>query len=161
MTTREAAERWGTRRGNVVRWCQKGNIPGAKVVGNTWFIPDNAQKPDTKPGRPLAWEPPEEEEPVLELPEPPQKAPTYLSKGKCEELIKTYLQAVAEAYRAYNPEGVYLAASVSGDVIRVNNSFWSYDCHKPIDMRWEVDSNGNAGEGQGDSSGVHGAGTED
>jgi hypothetical protein len=65
------------------------------------------------------------------------------------------------AYKAYNPQGAYLAVAINGGTIRVNNSYWSYDWQRPVDMRWEVDSNGNAGEGQGDSSGVHGAGTED
>ena len=45
LSTKEAAEKWGICRRRIQVLCSNGRIPGAAQVGNTWIIPENAEKP--------------------------------------------------------------------------------------------------------------------
>ena len=45
-TTTQMAEKWGISRRRVTTLCREGRIEGAILLGNTWLIPDDAQKPD-------------------------------------------------------------------------------------------------------------------
>ena len=46
LTTTEIAKKWGLSRRRVTTYCTNGRIDGAIMKGNTWLIPDNAQKPE-------------------------------------------------------------------------------------------------------------------
>lgn len=46
LTTSEMAEKWDISRRRVTVLCSQGRIEGAIVKGNTWLIPENAEKPD-------------------------------------------------------------------------------------------------------------------
>lgn len=39
------AEKWGLSERSVRNYCAQGRISGAKLIGKTWFIPENAQRP--------------------------------------------------------------------------------------------------------------------
>ena len=39
-------KKWGLSRRRVTTYCTNGRIDGAIMKGNTWLIPDNAQKPE-------------------------------------------------------------------------------------------------------------------
>lgn len=55
ISVEEAAKKWGLSIRNVQIHCQKGNIPGAALLGNRWQIPESASRPKRKPrsaGRP-------------------------------------------------------------------------------------------------------------
>lgn len=45
LTTVQTAEKWNISRRRVSKLCSEGRIKGAKLMGNVWFIPDNAEKP--------------------------------------------------------------------------------------------------------------------
>ena len=46
LTTTQMAEKWEISRRRVTTLCKEGRIEGAMLRGNTWLIPDDAQKPD-------------------------------------------------------------------------------------------------------------------
>lgn len=46
LSVTEAAERWGISARSVRNYCAQGRVPGAFLVGKTWSIPEDAQKPD-------------------------------------------------------------------------------------------------------------------
>ena len=46
LTTSQMAEKWEISRRRVTTLCREGRIEGAILRGNTWLIPDDAQKPD-------------------------------------------------------------------------------------------------------------------
>ena len=46
LTTSQVAEKWEISRRRVTTLCREGRIEGAILRGNTWLIPDDAQKPD-------------------------------------------------------------------------------------------------------------------
>ena len=46
LTTSEMAKKWDTSRRRVTTLCAQGRIEGAILKGNTWLIPENAEKPD-------------------------------------------------------------------------------------------------------------------
>lgn len=48
ITTKEAAERWNITDRRVLQYCNNGRITGAKKMGNTWLIPQTANKPADK-----------------------------------------------------------------------------------------------------------------
>lgn len=45
LTTTEMARNWNISRRRITRLCGEGRIEGAVLKGNTWLIPDDAQKP--------------------------------------------------------------------------------------------------------------------
>lgn len=45
IATKEAAKNWGITDRMVVYHCSAGRIKGAKKIGNTWLVPDDAEKP--------------------------------------------------------------------------------------------------------------------
>ena len=46
LTTSEMAIKWDISRRRVTTLCAEGRIEGAILKGNTWLIPENAEKPD-------------------------------------------------------------------------------------------------------------------
>ena len=46
LTTSEMAKKWDISRRRVTTLCAQGRIDGAILKGNTWLIPENAEKPD-------------------------------------------------------------------------------------------------------------------
>ena len=48
LTTKQVAEKWGISQRRVAKLCSEGRIEGAKVMGKTWVIPDNTEKPEDK-----------------------------------------------------------------------------------------------------------------
>ena len=46
LTTSEMAKKWDISRRRVTTLCSQGRIEGAILKGNTWLIPENAEKPD-------------------------------------------------------------------------------------------------------------------
>lgn len=45
ITTTEAGKKWGVSSRRVGVLCSEGRIPDVQKAGNTWLIPDNAEKP--------------------------------------------------------------------------------------------------------------------
>ncbi len=46
LTTSEMAKKWDISRRRVTTLCAQGRIDGAILKGNTWLIPEYAEKPD-------------------------------------------------------------------------------------------------------------------
>ena len=46
LTTSEMVKKWDISRRRVTTLCAEGRIEGAILKGNTWLIPENAEKPD-------------------------------------------------------------------------------------------------------------------
>lgn len=44
LTTTETAKRWGISARRIDLLCSQERVKGAEKVGNTWLIPDNAEK---------------------------------------------------------------------------------------------------------------------
>ena len=45
ISTKEAAEKWNFRKESVSNAARGGRIPGAKLIGGEWYIPEDAEKP--------------------------------------------------------------------------------------------------------------------
>ena len=45
LTTTETSTRWGISARRIALLCSQGRVKGAEKVGNTWLIPDTAEKP--------------------------------------------------------------------------------------------------------------------
>lgn len=53
MTFTEAGKKWGVKRGTLDVWKRRGKLNGLIKIGNTYFIPEDSEKPKPKPsGRP-------------------------------------------------------------------------------------------------------------
>ena len=48
MSVKDAAQKWNLSERSVRKYCAEGRISGAMLVGTTWMIPDNAEKPKRK-----------------------------------------------------------------------------------------------------------------
>lgn len=46
LTTTQIAKKWNISRRRVSKLCAEGRIEGAKMMGNIWFVPESAQKPE-------------------------------------------------------------------------------------------------------------------
>ena len=46
LTVAKMAEKWGISERSVRNYCAQGRIAGAKLIGKTWYIPEDAQKPE-------------------------------------------------------------------------------------------------------------------
>jgi len=46
LSVAKMAEKWGLSERSVRNYCAQGRIADAKLIGKTWYIPENAQKPD-------------------------------------------------------------------------------------------------------------------
>ena len=46
LSVSEAAKKWGVSERSVRNYCAQGRVDGAVLVGKTWRIPQNAEKPD-------------------------------------------------------------------------------------------------------------------
>ena len=45
ISTTEAGKKWGLSSRRVGILCSEGRIPGTQKTGNTWLIPEDAEKP--------------------------------------------------------------------------------------------------------------------
>lgn len=45
ITTTETGKKWNLSARRVGVLCSEGRIPGIQKIGNTWLIPENAEKP--------------------------------------------------------------------------------------------------------------------
>ena len=45
VTTKEMSKKWGITLRRIQIMCSQGRIPGAKKVGRTWMIPEDAKRP--------------------------------------------------------------------------------------------------------------------
>ena len=54
ITAIEAAKKWELSERSVRNYCAEGRVAGAMLVGKTWMIPDDTQKPIRKPRRDAA-----------------------------------------------------------------------------------------------------------
>ena len=45
LSVKQTSERWGISPRRIQILCKEGRVPDAFIVGNTWAIPDNAEKP--------------------------------------------------------------------------------------------------------------------
>ena len=45
LSVRQTAEKWGISTKRIQFICKQGRIPGAFIVGNSWAIPADAEKP--------------------------------------------------------------------------------------------------------------------
>ncbi len=48
ITTAQVAKKWNISQRRVDVLCKEGRIEGAVMIGNRWFVPQNAQKPQDK-----------------------------------------------------------------------------------------------------------------
>ena len=46
VSARKVASLWGISQRRVAVLCKQGRVPGAKIVGNMWLIPENIDKPE-------------------------------------------------------------------------------------------------------------------
>ena len=46
LSVGKMAEKWGISQRSVRNYCALGRIADAKLIGKTWYIPENAQKPE-------------------------------------------------------------------------------------------------------------------
>ena len=46
LSVAKIAEKWGISERSVRNYCAQGRIVGAKLIGKTWYIPEDAKKPD-------------------------------------------------------------------------------------------------------------------
>ena len=46
VSVAKMAEKWGLSERSVRNYCAHGRISNAKLIGKTWYIPEDAQKPD-------------------------------------------------------------------------------------------------------------------
>ena len=46
LSVAKMAEKWGISERSVRNYCAQGRIAGAKLIGKTWYIPEDAQKPE-------------------------------------------------------------------------------------------------------------------
>ncbi len=46
LSVAKMAEKWGVSERSVRNYCAHGRIAGAKIIGKTWYIPEEAQKPE-------------------------------------------------------------------------------------------------------------------
>ena len=45
LSIKQLSEKWGISKRRIQTLCSTGRIPGAKKVGYSWIIPDDAEKP--------------------------------------------------------------------------------------------------------------------
>ena len=48
ISVAEAAKKWGISERSVRNYCAEGRVDGAELIGKTWTIPENAEKPGRK-----------------------------------------------------------------------------------------------------------------
>lgn len=46
ISAKDAAKKWGVTQRRISTLCSRGRIPGAVIVGNSWVIPGDAEKPE-------------------------------------------------------------------------------------------------------------------
>ena len=46
LSVAKMAEKWGISERSVRNYCAQGRIAGAKLIGKTWYIPEDEQKPE-------------------------------------------------------------------------------------------------------------------
>ena len=45
LSVKQISERWGISPRRIQIFCREGRVPEAFIVGNTWAIPEDAEKP--------------------------------------------------------------------------------------------------------------------
>ncbi len=45
LSIKEVSEKWGISTRRIQILCKEGRIPGTILIGHTWGIPENAEKP--------------------------------------------------------------------------------------------------------------------
>ena len=45
LSVKQTAEKWGISTKRIQFICKQGRIPGAFIIGNSWAIPKDAEKP--------------------------------------------------------------------------------------------------------------------
>jgi len=45
LSIKQTSERWGISERRIQILCKEGRVPGTIVIGRTWGIPDDAEKP--------------------------------------------------------------------------------------------------------------------
>lgn len=48
LSVAETAEKWGISERSVRNYCAQGRIPQAKLIGKIWYVPEYAEKPESK-----------------------------------------------------------------------------------------------------------------
>lgn len=48
LSVRQTAEKWGISTKRIQFICKQGRIPGAFIIGNSWAIPADAEKPSDR-----------------------------------------------------------------------------------------------------------------
>lgn len=46
LSAKQAGELWGISARRVALLCKENRIPGAQMIGNSWVVPADAQKPE-------------------------------------------------------------------------------------------------------------------
>ena len=46
LTTTQIAKKWNVSRRRVSKLCSEGRIDGIRMMGNIWFVPEDAKKPE-------------------------------------------------------------------------------------------------------------------
>ena len=94
LSTTEVSKKWGIGRRRIEILCASDRVPGAALVGNTWIIPEDAEKPERKK---------REEKPPQPKPQPPlvKKLRQQKTKKMYAELVlagdvKGYLDTVRQ-----------------------------------------------------------------
>ena len=54
ITAAEAASKWELSERSVRNYCSEGRVAGATLLGKTWMIPEDTQKPMRKPRKDAA-----------------------------------------------------------------------------------------------------------
>lgn len=55
-----------------------------------------------------------------------------MNREECERTIIGLIQAAKTVYKAYAPDGDYLAMVIVGDTVLINNRFYDKDAETPI-----------------------------
>ena len=50
LSAKQTAQKWGVSIQRIQVICKQGRVPGAFIVGNSWAIPADAQKPKDENG---------------------------------------------------------------------------------------------------------------
>ena len=46
LSVKQTAEKWGISTKRIQFICKQGRIPGAFIIGNSWAIPQDTEKPE-------------------------------------------------------------------------------------------------------------------
>jgi len=116
MSTTQAGKKWGIGRRMVSVFCAEGRIPGAELIGKSWTIPADAEKPSdarfkngkhAKKGSHIYHKPPDNATP-LEL------AGVFQTLIKSHHLTFQFLDLFPYAIEVFSPDGTSVFLNRSG-----------------------------------------------